>query len=74
MHPENQAVLSRLAELEARFAFQDDQIIHINAQLTEQQSRLRALEDALRRLRSELTSMQAEPATGLDNEPPPPHY
>ncbi len=74
MNSEHQAVLSRLADLEARFAFQDEQIGNINPQMAQHEIRLRVLEDALRRLHSELEGMRTDPAPDPGSEPPPPHY
>lgn len=71
---ETQSLLARVTDLEARFAFQDSEIGNINPQMTQHEIRLRALEDALGRLRAELASLRADPGQDPGVEPPPPHY
>ncbi|MGD9583346.1 MAG: SlyX family protein [Lysobacterales bacterium] len=74
MIAEHENLRERLADLEARFAFQDEQIGNINPQMSQHEMRLRAVEDALRRLRAELSALRSDPGPDPGTEPPPPHY
>lgn len=64
---------SRLDELEARQAFQDDTIASLNQALIEQEKRLTRLEKMLDLIIERVR--QSEPDAAFSSEePPPPHY
>ena len=63
----------RLAELEARFAFLDDQLQTLDGVVVAQRSRIEELEAQLDLLRKTLKTMEVS-APGDAPEPPPPHY
>ena len=63
----------RLAELEARFAFLDDQLQTLDGVVVAQRSRIEELEARLELLRKTLETMDVS-STGDTPEPPPPHY
>lgn len=63
---------SRLADLEARYAFLDDLVHHLDGIVADQQRTIESLRDELRQTRESLKSAQHEGPEGP--EPPPPHY
>ena len=63
----------RLADLEARFAFLDDQLQTLDGIVVAQRSRIEELEAQLDLLRKTLETMDVS-ASGDAPEPPPPHY
>lgn len=68
---------SRIDELEIRVAFQDDAIDALNKVITEQDKRLKLLEESMRRLYQELKERQMSEGDGQDFNPAnerPPHY
>ena len=65
---------ARLAELEMRFAFQDDIVATLNPQVAGQERRLIDLTEQLRELRREVTQLRAALGHDIGDEPPPPHY
>ena len=65
---------ARLAELEMRFAFQDDVVATLNPQVAGQERRLIDLAEQLRELRREVTQLRAALGHDVGDEPPPPHY
>ncbi len=60
-------------ELEKRIAFQEDTIADLNAELIDQQKRIRALEKQVRSL-VEHSRGGGEFVRELKDETPPPHY
>ena len=66
-------VESRIADLEARLAFQDDTIQTLNDVLVEQQRIMERLQLQLRALAKRQEEMQVPMDAGED-EAPPPHY
>ncbi|HWT15110.1 MAG TPA: SlyX family protein [Patescibacteria group bacterium] len=64
----------RLAELETRFAFQDDVVASLNPQVATHERRLIDFADELRQLRREVTLLRAALGHDMAEEPPPPHY
>ena len=67
------ALEPRVADLEARFAFLDDQVQQLDALLTAQRDALDALHGEVERIRETLQSMRLDMPDG-SAEPPPPHY
>ena len=67
------ALEPRVADLEARFAFLDDQVQQLDALLTAQRDALDALRGEVERIRETLQSMRLDMPDG-SAEPPPPHY
>ncbi len=65
--------LSRLDELEARQAFQDDTIASLNQALIDQEKRLTRLEKMLDLIIERVRQSEPDIATSSE-EPPPPHY
>ncbi|MBI2399366.1 MAG: SlyX family protein [Xanthomonadales bacterium] len=65
---------TRLAELESRFAFQDDVVATLNPQVATQERRLVDIVEELRQLRREVTLLRAALGHDAADEPPPPHY
>ena len=63
---------ARLAELETRFAFQDDLIQALNLGLAEQQGRISALAEEVAELRRQLRALA--PAEADPGHQAPPHY
>ena len=63
----------RVADLEARFAFLDDQVQQLDALVTAQRDVLDELRLELQRIKETLQSMQLDMPDGSP-EPPPPHY
>lgn len=74
MHPNEADFAARLAELETRFAFQDDLIATLNPQVAMQERKIQELSDQLRQLRNELGQLRAALGHDVADEPPPPHY
>lgn len=68
------ALQERLADLETRLTFIDDTVGMLAEADSTQSRRLLALEQAMRDLRSEMTSMRSALGDDPHNEPPPPHY
>lgn len=66
-------VEGRVADLEARFTFLDDQVQQMDALLVAQRDALDALRAELDRIRETLQSMRLDMPDG-SAEPPPPHY
>ncbi|HET6553977.1 MAG TPA: SlyX family protein [Dyella sp.] len=64
----------RLTELEVRLTFVDDTVNALAGADAELSMRLAALEDIIRGLRSELSSLRASQGADPHSEPPPPHY
>ncbi|MBL0028653.1 MAG: SlyX family protein [Rhodanobacteraceae bacterium] len=64
----------RLAELEMRFAFQDDVVTSLNPQVATQERRIIDIAEELRQLRREVTQLRAALGHDIGDEPPPPHY
>ncbi|HQW82517.1 MAG: SlyX family protein [Rhodanobacteraceae bacterium] len=64
----------RLADLEMRFAFQDDVITSLNPQVATQERHLIDIAEELRQLRHEVTQLRAALGHDIGDEPPPPHY
>ena len=63
----------RIDELEIKLSFQEQVISELNEEVTAQNSRVAALERALKQLQDRLQSSGAE-AADSQPEPPPPHY
>ncbi len=64
----------RLDDLETRLAFVDEAVSTLTDADTTQSRRLLALEQAVRDLRAELSSMRSAVGHDARDEPPPPHY
>ncbi|WP_198670156.1 SlyX family protein [Dyella sp. C9] len=64
----------RLTELEVRLTFVDDTVNALASADAELSMRLVALEELIRGLRSELSSLRASQGHDPHSEPPPPHY
>lgn len=67
----------RIDELEIRVAFQDDAIDALNKVITEQDKRIKLLEESMRRLYQELKERQVADEGGQAFNPAheiPPHY
>jgi SlyX protein len=67
-------IKDRLAELETRFAFQDDVVASLNPQVASQERRLIDIAAELRQLRHEITMLRAALGHDISEEPAPPHY
>ncbi len=67
-------IQARLAELEVRFAFQDDIVTTLNPQVSTQERRIVDIAEELRALRREVTQLRAALGHDIGDEPPPPHY
>lgn len=65
-------IMTRILNLEEKYAYQDRTIDTLNDVIIEQQAQLNSLTEKLRRLETLLTTMHDRPAEG--DEPPPPHY
>lgn len=63
---------ARLAELESRLAYQDDQIHAMNLELVQQQKLIGDLSAQIAELRRQLRAMS--PADADPGHQPPPHY
>ena len=74
MNPTLAEINERLAELETRFAFQDDVVATLNPQVASQERKLIDLVEELRQLRREVTLLRAALGHDMADEPPPPHY
>lgn len=64
----------RLTELETRLTFVDDTVNALSDADTLQSRRLLALEQAIRDMRNELSSVRSAVGHDPRSEPPPPHY
>ena len=68
----------RIDELEIKLAFQDDSIEALNNVITEQDKRIKLLEDAVRQLYTEVKERGDQDGAGIENFDPahelPPHY
>lgn len=67
-------VSERLTDLEVRLTFIDDTVTALADADTVQSRRLLELEQAMRDLRAELSSMRTSQGNDPHSEPPPPHY
>lgn len=65
---------NRLAELETRLTFVDDTVNALADADAMQSRRMLSLEQAMRDLRTELSSMRSAIGSDAQDEPPPPHY
>lgn len=74
MNPTLAEISERLAELETRFAFQDDVVTTLNPQVATQERKLIDVVEELRQLRREVTQLRAALGHDMADEPPPPHY
>lgn len=63
----------RIGDLEARYAFLDDQVQHLDAIVVAQRDLIDRLAEELRRVRESLETMRPDMPDG-GPEPPPPHY
>ena len=68
------ALLQRLTELEVRLTFIDDTVSALATADAELSMRIVALEEVIRGLRSELSSLRGSQGHDPHSEPPPPHY
>lgn len=73
MSAPDDAVLQRLNDLEIKLTFIDETVHALAVADADQSLRIAALEQLLRDLRSELTSLRSGDGSPHD-EPPPPHY
>jgi SlyX protein len=64
----------RLTELEVRLTFIDDTVSALASADAELSMRIAALEEVIRGLRSELSSLRTSQGHDPHSEPPPPHY
>jgi len=64
----------RLTELEVRLTFIDDTVSALASADAELSVRVAALEEVIRGLRSELSSLRTSQGHDPHSEPPPPHY
>jgi SlyX protein len=64
----------RLTELEVRLTFVDDTVSALASADAELSMRIVALEELIRGLRSELSSLRVAQGHDPHSEPPPPHY
>ena len=64
----------RLTELEVRLTFVDDTVNALASADAELSMRLALLEDVIRGLRNELSSLRSSQGHDPHSEPPPPHY
>lgn len=69
-----ESLQQRLTELEVRLTFVDDTVNALASADAELSMRLAALEDVIRGLRSELSSLRTSQGHDPHSEPPPPHY
>ena len=67
-------LLSRIAELESRLAFQDDTVEQLNTVVSDQDQRIARLETLLRRTREQVEMLLPLMHGAPGEEPPPPHY
>lgn len=74
MNPTLTEINERLAELETRFAFQDDVVTTLNPQVASQERKLVDVVEELRQLRREVSLLRAALGHDIADEPPPPHY
>ena len=64
----------RLTELEVKLTFLDDAVQALAVADADQSVRVVALEQVVRELRNELSSMRLASGHDPHSEPPPPHY
>jgi SlyX protein len=65
---------NRVAELEARIAFQDETIEVLNDELKIHQQRLAKMQRQMELLAEKVKDSQQSPMMHPSQEPPPPHY
>jgi len=70
----DESLPQRLAELEVKLTFIDDAVNGLATADAELSMRLAALEELIRGLRSELSSLRLGQGHDPHSEPPPPHY
>ncbi len=63
-----------LSDLQARLTYQEDDVKHLNRTVMRQQQELEALKQEVARLREFFSELSSSPVSGLEDEPPPPHY
>lgn len=64
----------RVAELEARLAFQDDAVETLNREVIGLRGELAALRETVALLRERLRGLEPAAVGDAADEPPPPHY
>lgn len=74
MKYDNQTLLSRLAELETKIAFQEQTIEELNQALIHQQFALDKVQLQLKHFAEKLSGMQPSQVASQAEETPPPHY
>jgi SlyX protein len=67
-------LISRLDDLESKFAFQDEVIGVLNPQVARQEKCLASVEEELRALRKELAMLRTALSHDAASEAPPPHF
>lgn len=70
----DESLHQRLTELEVRLTFIDDTVSALAGADADLSMRLAMLEDVIRSLRSELSSLRVSQGSDPHSEPPPPHY
>ncbi len=67
------SLADKITDMECKFAFQQETIDTLNAEVTKQWVEIDKLNKALHRMHEQLSSVEAS-AGKPDVEPPPPHY
>lgn len=67
-------ILTALAELETKAAFQEQTIEELNQALIHQQFALDKLQNQVRQLAEKLQGVASSPVASRSEETPPPHY
>ncbi|MBV1900466.1 MAG: SlyX family protein [Kordiimonadaceae bacterium] len=71
---ETSILQQRLDELECKFAFQQETLEALNAEVSKQWTNIDTLTKQLQRLTDHMMSAETEPMEKAHDDPPPPHY
>ncbi|MDG6881493.1 SlyX [Phocoenobacter uteri] len=74
MNTDNNLLLTQIAELETKIAFQESTIEDLNQALIQQQFVLDKLQTQVRHIAEKLKNAQSSNIASLSEETPPPHY
>ncbi len=74
MNTDNHQLLTQIAELETKIAFQESTIEDLNQVLIQQQFVLDKLQTQVRHIAEKLKNTQSSNIASLSEETPPPHY
>lgn len=72
--PDTAKLDDSIVDLQTKLAFQDGLLEQLNEVVTEQQQHIMRLEQAVKKLKTQLETLQTDFHAGEGKESPPPHY